>query len=133
MRLRTFILISSASLAIFVLSVRFSWKIDIPISQEASAGKDVWQSHNCVSCHTLLGQGGYVGEDLTHIMAKRSPDEINAFFRHPPVIPPHQEEKHPSLTPLETQDIIAYFEYMRTIPTLGWPPTPIKLESGDIL
>ncbi|MEL1134435.1 cytochrome c [Desulfitobacterium sp. THU1] len=133
MRLRTFILISLASWTVFVLSVRFSWNLDEPMSQEANAGKEVWQSHNCVSCHTLLGQGGYSGEDLTHIMAKRSPDDINAFFRHPPVIPPHQEEKHPSLTPLETQDLIAFLEYMRTIPTLGWPPEPKRLESGDIL
>ncbi|AFM00184.1 MULTISPECIES: cytochrome c [Desulfitobacterium] len=132
MKLRTFILISISSFALFALTVKFSWALDYPMSEEAVAGKEVWQRYNCVSCHTLFGNGGYVGGDLTHITAERTPDYLMTLFNNPPVLPPHQKETHTSLTEKETLAMIAYFEYLNTIPTLGWPPQPKELKGGDV-
>lgn len=131
MKLRTFILISLSSFALFAWVVKSSWALDAPMSEEAVAGKEVWQRYNCVSCHTLFGNGGYVGGDLTQIMAKRSPEQLSDFFSNPPVIPPHQKETHVALTEKETQAMTAYFDYLNTIPTLGWPPQPRVLKGGD--
>lgn len=133
LKLRTFILISISSFAIFALTVKFSWALDNPMSEEAVTGKEVWQAYNCVSCHTILGNGGYVGRDLTYIMSTRSSDYLIDFFNNPPVMPPHQKETHVYLTQVETEAIIAYFEYLSTLPTLGWPPKPKEFEGGDIL
>lgn len=88
--------------------------------------------YNCVSCHTLLGNGGYVGGDLTRTMSRRSPDDLIDFFNNPPILPPHREETHVYLAQEETEALIAYFEYLGTLPTLGWPPEPKKIEGGDI-
>lgn len=131
MKLRTFIIISLSSFAIFALTVKFSWALDYPMSEEAVAGKEVWQSYNCVSCHTIFGNGGYVGGDMTKIMVKRTPDYLMDFFSNPPVLPPHKKEIHVSLTKKDTQAMIAYFEYLNTIPTLGWPPQPRELKGRD--
>ena len=39
---------------------------NIKISQEAAAGKLVWQKYNCQSCHQMFGLGGYLGPDITN-------------------------------------------------------------------
>lgn len=133
LKLKTFILISVLSFILFALSIKFSSILDNPMSEEAITGKMVWQKHNCVSCHTLLGNGGYVGRDLTHVLETRSPDYLMDYFMNPPVIPPNRKETHPPLSKIETAFLTAYFEYIRTIPTLGWPPKPKEREGGDIL
>lgn len=40
------------------------------ILKNTAAGKDVWQKHNCHTCHQLYGLGGYLGPDLTNVTAK---------------------------------------------------------------
>ena len=132
LKLKTFILISLSSFVIFTLVVRFSWAVDTPISEKAAAGKAVWQSYNCVSCHTLFGNGGYVGGDLTHILTRRSPQGLVDFFTEPPLVPPSLKKRHLHLTEEEAEDLIAYFEYLNTIPTLGWPPVPRESKGGGV-
>lgn len=39
-------------------------------SKQAAAGKEVWQKHNCHTCHQFYGLGGYLGPDLTNVTAK---------------------------------------------------------------
>lgn len=103
------------------------------MGEEEGLGKKVWQKYNCVSCHTLFGNGGYVGKDLTHITSLRSQTELLDFFSNPPVLPPHKKEKHPALSRKETERLIQYFEYIDSIPTLGWPPVPRSVENGEKL
>ncbi len=47
--------------------------------KQAAAGKDVWQKHNCHTCHQLYGLGGYLGPDLTNVIAK--PGYSNVFLK----------------------------------------------------
>ncbi|MDZ4666698.1 MAG: cytochrome c [bacterium] len=39
-------------------------------------GKMVWQKYNCQSCHQLYGLGGYLGPDLTNIVAQEGKGEL---------------------------------------------------------
>ncbi len=39
-------------------------------SADIAAGKMVWQQNNCHTCHQLYGLGGYLGPDLTNVVAK---------------------------------------------------------------
>jgi len=43
-----------------------------PITGDASAGAIVYQKNACSQCHTINGQGGFLGPDLTDIGAKRA-------------------------------------------------------------
>lgn len=131
MKLKTFILISAVSLGAFIGANKISWSLPQRMDGEAALGKKVWQKYNCVSCHTLFGNGGYVGEDLTHITKQKDPAELMEFFRNPPILPPNRKKKHPGLTDEESQNLIQYFEYLSHIPTLGWPPEPKPREGGE--
>lgn len=99
--------------------------------EEAMAGKLVWQKHNCVSCHTLFGNGGYDADDLTHIITKKTPDELVNYLVSPPVMRPNKYKHHPGLSEKEADDLVQYFKYVNDIPTLGWPPQPESTGSGS--
>jgi putative heme-binding domain-containing protein len=43
-----------------------------PVTGDATAGALVYQSQGCAVCHTIDGQGGFFGPDLTDIGAKRA-------------------------------------------------------------
>ena len=124
MKLGTFVIISVFSFGAFILTNFFSIQLPGTMPQQAVLGKRVWQSHECVSCHTLFGNGGYIGDDMTNIVSKRSSQELLDFMTHPPVMRPNHKKLHPGLTLKETKNLISYLEFVHRIPTLGWPPKP---------
>jgi nitric oxide reductase subunit C len=47
----------------------------ITMNENAIAGKMLFQKHNCTSCHQLYGLGGYLGPELTTVMALEGREE----------------------------------------------------------
>tara|TARA_R110002110_G_scaffold147570_3_gene338141 strand:- start:8705 stop:9676 length:972 start_codon:yes stop_codon:yes gene_type:complete len=47
---------------------------------EAVDGKRVFQAYNCMGCHTLVGNGAYLGPDLTDTYANVGPAWLEAFL-----------------------------------------------------
>lgn len=47
---------------------------------EANQGKRVFQAYNCMDCHTLVGNGAYLGPDLTKEYAAVGPAWLEAFL-----------------------------------------------------
>ncbi|MFZ3100640.1 MAG: c-type cytochrome [Desulfitobacteriaceae bacterium] len=130
MKLGTFALISILSMGGFIWANYSSIQLSRPIPEEAVLGKRVWQTHQCVSCHTLFGNGGYNGDDLTNIVSKRSSKELLDFMTKPPVMRPNHQRLHPGLSLQETKNLISYLEIVHKIPTLGWPPEPNRREGN---
>lgn len=46
----------------------------------ADQGKRVFQAYNCMGCHTIVGNGAYLGPDLTKEYAKVGPAWLEAFL-----------------------------------------------------
>lgn len=46
----------------------------------ADDGKRVFQSYNCMGCHTIVGNGAYFGPDLTNIYQDTGPAWLEAFI-----------------------------------------------------
>ncbi len=128
---RTFLLLSTLSLILFVAITLISTRLPSPIPEPAVAGKFVWQRHNCVSCHTLFGNGGYTGEDLTHITTKETPSYLIEYLVQPPVMRPNKYKHHPALNEVDANNLVQYLEFVHTIPTLGWPPQREEAEKGS--
>lgn len=79
------------------------------VLEQAAAGKDVWQKHNCHTCHQLYGLGGYLGPDLTNVIAKPGYSEVflkalisNGMGQMPPF----------DLTPQEMEDLLVFLQEM---------------------
>ncbi|MDT3707247.1 MAG: c-type cytochrome [Thiobacillus sp.] len=49
-------------------------------SFDAVEGKRVFQSYNCMGCHTIVGNGAYLGPDLTKLYGNVGPAWIEAFL-----------------------------------------------------
>ncbi len=47
---------------------------------DAVAGKRIFQAYNCMGCHTIVGNGAYLGPDLTKLYGKVGPAWIEAFL-----------------------------------------------------
>lgn len=131
LKLRTFLLLSTLSFVIFVFVNLLSAKLPTAIPEQAVAGKRVWQRHNCVSCHTLFGNGGYVGDDMTHVVTKMKPPELVEYLVNPPVMRPNKYKRHPALSEADAKDLVQYLEFVNNIPTLGWPPKSERAGSGS--
>ncbi len=52
-----------------------------PISNEALAGKRLWQEHGCNFCHQLYGFGGFLGPDLTNAASRVTPSRLKELLR----------------------------------------------------
>lgn len=104
------------------------------ITEEVSAGKDVWHAGNCVNCHTLLGEGAYYAPDLTKITQHRGIPYLTAFLKNPSQF--YSEEQYrrlmpnPELTDQEIEEVLAFLDWVSKIDNQGWPPRPI-LVSGQ--
>ena len=99
-----------------------SSRLPSPIPESAVVGKLVWQRHNCISCHTLFGNGGYDADDLTNITTKRTLSYLIDYLVQPPVMRPNKYTHHPALDEVDAENLVNYLEFVDTIPTLGWPP-----------
>lgn len=99
--------------------------------EQAVAGKLVWQRNNCVSCHTLFGNGGYTADDLTHVTTKETPSYLINYLVEPPVMRPNKLTHHPALNAVDAENLVNYLEFVQTIPTLGWPPQREKAEKDS--
>lgn len=126
MKLRGFMIFSALSLGGFAFLCWQSVKLPYQMPEEATQGKQVWQTYNCISCHTVFGDGGYNGDDMTHIVSKRSSKELINFFVNPPVMRPNHKRTHPKVSQEEAQNLVQYFKFIDKIPTLGWPPDAYK-------
>ena len=49
-------------------------------SYHAEQGKRVFQAYNCMGCHTIVGNGAYLGPDLTEEYARVGPAWLAAFL-----------------------------------------------------
>ncbi|WP_310991004.1 c-type cytochrome [Aequorivita marina] len=55
--------------------------------QNALQGKQVWQTYNCMDCHTIVGNGAYFAPDLTNIYDDAGPAYLLAYLGSPASYP----------------------------------------------
>jgi ubiquinol-cytochrome c reductase cytochrome b subunit len=57
-------------------------------SPSVLAGRLIYEKGPCSSCHTINGEGGKIGPDLTHVGSKRSRDWLMRHFKDPKAVSP---------------------------------------------
>jgi cytochrome c oxidase subunit 2 len=85
------------------------------------AGRRVFESHACVSCHTVRGTSarGTVGPDLTHLMSRRTlgagaapndREHLRAWVRDPSTLKPGARMPAMRLGAADLDALVAYLE-----------------------
>ena len=62
------------------------------ITPEVVAGKKIWESNNCMGCHTLFGEGAYYAPELTKVVDRRGAPWIRMFLKDPEAMFPGQRK-----------------------------------------
>jgi len=95
------------------------------ITEAVVRGKHLWETRNCIGCHTLLGEGAYFAPELGNVVARMgSKEAVKAFIKYRPAegIPGRRSMPQFNLTDEELDAIADFLEHVNTINDANWPP-----------
>ena len=91
------------------------------ITAEVVNGKHLWESNNCMGCHTILGEGGYYAPELTKVIERRGEGYIKAVLMTPnPWEPNGRKMVAYGFSEKEATDLIAFFDWIGKIDLNGF-------------
>ena len=86
-------------------------------------GKHLWETRNCIGCHTLLGEGAYFAPELGNVYKRRGPEFIKAWMAAMPTQTPGRRQMPQfNLTEEQTNHLIEFLKWTGEINTENWPP-----------
>ena len=93
------------------------------ITPAVVAGKKIWETRNCIGCHTLLGEGAYFAPELGNVYQRRSPDFIKAWIKAQPTHAPGRRQMPQfNLSEQQLNDLVEFLKWTGEINTENWPP-----------
>ena len=86
-------------------------------------GKSLWETRNCIGCHTLLGEGAYFAPELGNVYQRRGPDFIKAWIKAQPTHAPGRRQMPQfNFTEAQLDDMVEFLKWTNGINTEKWPP-----------
>ncbi|MDT8998054.1 cytochrome c [Paucibacter sp. APW11] len=86
-------------------------------------GKHVWETRNCIGCHTLLGEGAYFAPELGNVYTRRGPDFIKAWIKAQPTGAPGRRQMPDfHLNDQQLDDLVEFLKWTNGVDTEKWPP-----------
>ncbi len=95
------------------------------LTDEAIAGKYLWESNNCMGCHTILGEGAYYAPELTKVVDRRGEAWIKLFLKDPEAMyPGRRKMTNYQFTDEQISQLVAFFSWIGKVDTNGFPAPP---------
>ncbi len=86
-------------------------------------GKGLWETRNCIGCHTLLGEIAYFVPELGNVYIRRGPDFIKAWIKAQPThVPGRRQMPQFNFTEAQLDDMVEFLKWTNGINTEKWPP-----------
>jgi nitric oxide reductase subunit C len=86
-------------------------------------GKLLWETRNCIGCHTLLGEGAYFAPELGNVYKRRGPDFIKAWIKAQPTgAPGRRQMPQFNFSDAQLDDLVEFLKWTNGINTEKWPP-----------
>ena len=86
-------------------------------------GKHLWETRNCIGCHTLLGEGAYFAPELGNVYKRRGPEFIKAWIKAQPTgVPGRRQMPNFHFTDAQLDDLVEFLKWTNGINTEKWPP-----------
>ncbi|HMW24874.1 MAG TPA: c-type cytochrome [Burkholderiaceae bacterium] len=87
------------------------------------AGKKIWETRNCIGCHTLLGEGAYFAPELGNVYKRRGGEFIKAWMKAQPTGVAHRRQMPQfNLDDKQLDDLVEFLKWTSEINTEKWPP-----------
>ena len=85
-------------------------------------GKHLWETRNCIGCHSLLGEGAYFAPELGNVYKRRGPDFIKVWIKAQPTGAPGRRQMPNQFQRQELDDLVEFLKWTNGINTEKWPP-----------
>ena len=93
------------------------------ITPQVVAGKKVWETRNCIGCHTLLGEGAYFAPELGNVYERRGPDFIKGWIKAMPSnTPGRRQMPNFDFSDAQLDDLVEFLKWTNGIDAEKWPP-----------
>lgn len=93
------------------------------ITDSVVRGKHIWETRDCVGCHTILGEGAYFAPELGNVYKRRGGEFIKAWIKAQPTgIPGRRQMPQFHLTDQQLDDVVEFLKWTSEINTNNWPP-----------
>ncbi len=91
------------------------------ITEAVVRGKKLWESNNCMGCHTIMGEGGYYAPELTKVVERRGDAYIKAaLMSEQPWQPRGRKMVAYNMSEAEADDMVAFFKWIGEIDLNGF-------------
>ncbi|WP_210528215.1 c-type cytochrome [Rubellimicrobium arenae] len=103
----------------------------LPLTDEVTLGKRVWEANSCINCHTLHGEGAYFAPELGNVMtrwgladdAEGAYEALDGWIKaQPSGIEGRRQMPHFDLTEEETRGLAEFLRWADHTDTQSWPP-----------
>ena len=98
------------------------------ITPAVARGKHIWETRNCIGCHTLLGEGAYFAPELGNVYLRRGGDAggeafIKAWMQAQPTgAPGRRQMPQFHLSDQQLDDLVQFLTWTSQVDTEKWPP-----------
>jgi len=98
------------------------------LTAEVVRGKEIWESNNCMGCHTILGEGAYYAPELTKVVDRLNQkydgngEEVikGILMSKGPWQPNGRKMVAYGMTETEASDVVAFFKWIGEIDLNGF-------------
>ncbi len=91
-------------------------------------GKHIWETRNCIGCHTLMGEGAYFAPELGNVYTRRGGDNGGSEFlkawikAQPTQAPGRRQMPQFHLNDQQLDDLVQFLKWTSRIDNEKWPP-----------
>lgn len=102
------------------------------ITPEVAHGKELWESNNCMGCHTIFGEGAYYAPELTKVYTRRGPEFIRGMLRDPSKMYPGQRRMQQyNFKENEIEALVAFLKWSGEVDLNGFPAKTMAEEQAE--
>ena len=95
------------------------------IDAQVVRGKEIWESNNCMGCHTILGEGAYYAPELTKVFERRGEGYIKAaLMSKTPWSPRGRKMVAYGFSEQDANDVVAFLKWIGEVDLNGFPAKP---------
>ena len=98
------------------------------LTEAVVRGKHVWETNQCIGCHSLLGEGAYFAPELGNVYQRRGGDASGSIFikawmkAQPTGTPGRRQMPNFNLSEQQLDDLVEFLKWTNGINTEKWPP-----------
>ena len=104
------------------------------ITPDVIRGKQLWESNNCMGCHTIMGEGAYYAPELTKVVERRGPIYIKAALMSSiPWSPRGRKMVAYEFSEKQANDLLSFLTWVGNVDLNGFPAKPQYEKTNKVI